>query len=96
MANNLGVNPWKIDTPGAGVIYAFPIRIGTITWANYTPGTAQALVQDANGNDILNAAIPSGQTQMQPVVMSGVGWVRGLKVPTLTNGELTITIGAGK
>ena len=96
MANDLSANPWKIDTAGAGVLYAFPVRIGTITWANYTPGTASAVVQDSNGKDIFNAAIPSGQTQMQPVIMSNVGWVRGLKVTTLTNGELTISVGAGK
>jgi len=96
MATDLSANPWKIDTPGAGTIYALPVRISNIQWVNYTLGAGQTcVVQDVNGKDIMNAATGTG-TQMQPVNSGAVGWVRGLKVTTLTSGELTIAIGAGK
>jgi hypothetical protein len=99
MANDISANPWKIDTPGASVIYAFPVKVMNINWSNYTITSAQNLVvQDSNGKDIVNsttgAAGASGQLQ---VLNTGpLGWVRGIKVPTLTSGEVTISIGAGK
>lgn len=100
MANDISANPWRLDTSGAGVIYAFPVRIGGITWTNYTPGTALAAVlQDINGKDIFNAAIPAAQSQMQPITTGVIGWVRGVKLTTFSGtgpGELVITVGAGK
>jgi hypothetical protein len=76
------------------------VRIGNITWTNYTPGTALvAVLQDANGKDIFNMTIPAAQTQMQPIATGVIGWVRGIKLLTLSGtgpGELLITIGAGK
>jgi hypothetical protein len=96
MANDISANPWKIDTAGAGTIYAFPVRIGNINWSNYSLGVSQTCqVQDVNGKDILLAVTGTG-TQMQPTNTGVIGWVRGLKVTTLGSGELTITIGAGK
>jgi hypothetical protein len=97
MANNLASNPWKIDTPGASVIYAFPVKVMNINWSNYTLTTAQtALVQDSNGKDILNVTTAATSATMQPINTGQIGWVRGIQVPTLGSGELTISIGAGK
>lgn len=95
MANDLSANPWKIDTPGAGVIYAFPIKIVNIVWANYTTTGDALVIQDENGKDIVNALIT---TSLSTTGMSfgPIGWVRGLKVITMTHGEVTIAIGAGK
>jgi hypothetical protein len=80
------------------VIYAFPVRIANITWANYTVTAAQnCVVQDANGKDIMRATTGGAAGAQMQVVSSGfVGWTRGLKVPTLDSGELTIAVGAGK
>jgi hypothetical protein len=96
MANDLSANPWRIDTAGASVIYSFPVRIKNINWSNYTLGGSQTCnVQDSNGKDILLAVTGTG-TQMQQINTGDLGWVRGIKVPTLGSGELTIAIGAGK
>lgn len=109
MANNIGPNPWKLDTPGAGIIYAFPVRITNITWGNVvlaiTTGTATFVLQDSLGNDIANIVLTNTTgtvSETQVAYNSGqIGWVRGIKMPTLsstggTAGEVTIAIGAGK
>lgn len=81
------------------MVYAFPVKIMNINWSNYTIATAQNLVvQDSNGKDIVRtttgAAGASGQ--LQTLNTGPIGWVRGIKVPTLDSGEITISIGAGK
>ena len=95
MANDLSANPWKIDTPGAGVIYAFPIKIVNLVWANFTTTGDQLIVQDLNGKDIINALVTTSLST-GPMPFGAMGWVRGLKVTTMTHGEITIAIGAGR
>lgn len=95
MANDISANPWKIDTPGASVIYAFPIKIVNIIWANYTTTADALIIRDLNGKDIINALVTTNiSTGFQS--FGNIGWVRGLIVPTMTHGEITIAIGAGK
>ncbi len=79
------------------MIYAFPVKILNINWSNYTLATAQTVqLQDSNGKDILNATTAATSATMQPINTGFIGWVRGIKLPTLGSGELTISIGAGK
>jgi hypothetical protein len=96
MANDISANPWKIDTASANVIYAFQMKITNIIWADYTLGGAQTLVvQDANGKQIVQM-VTGTSTTAAPLQTGFIGWVRGLKVPTLGSGEVTIFVGAGK
>ena len=96
MANDISANPWKLDTPGASNIYISPVRISNLIWANYTLGSGQTLLlQDINGKDIVSMTTGTG-TQTQPLASGFIGWVRGIKLPTLSSGEITIAIGAGK
>ena len=92
MANDISANPWKIDTASASTIYAGPVKIDNVIWANQAVA-ATLLVQDVNGKDIIRATATSGITDQH---FGKIGWVRGLVVPTLSSGELTIAIGAGK
>jgi hypothetical protein len=92
MANDISANPWKLDTAGAGTIYAFPIKIDNIVWANEAAADT-LLIQDANGKTIVSATATSGLSQNH---FGKIGWVRGLKLITLTSGVVTIAIGAGK
>jgi len=100
VANDVSSNPIRLDTSGASVLWPVMTKIVNIVWTNYTPGTALvATVQDSNGKDLLNAAIPSAQTIMTPIQTGFVGWVRGLKLTTLSGtgpGEVLVYIGAGK
>lgn len=89
----MSANPWKIDTAGAGVIYAFPIKIENIIWADYA-ASATLTVTDLNGKQIVKATAPAAVGQSWS--FGKIGWVRGLIVSVLSSGELTIAIGAGK
>lgn len=108
MANDLSANPWKLDTPGASVVYAYPVKIQNINWANYTlaatTGNAALVIQDSNGKDIVNVNFTNTTATVVPGIPFNtglVGWVRGIKITTLSSaggsaGEVTIAIGAGK
>jgi hypothetical protein len=94
MANDISANPWKIDTPGAGVIYAFPVKITNIIWANFTTAADALVMTDVNGKVIVNALVAT--TSQGMMSFGGMGWVRGLIVSSLTHGVVTIAIGAGR
>jgi hypothetical protein len=83
-----------LDTPGASVIFAFPVKIRNVIWANFTTAGDTLLLQDANGKDIINAVVAS--TTQGMMSFGNMDWVRGIKLVTLTHGEITIAIGAGK
>lgn len=88
----MSANPWKLDTAGASVIYAFPVKIVNILWANEAANDT-LLIQDSNGKTIISATATSGLSQNH---FGSIGWVRGLILRTLTSGVVTIAIGAGK
>jgi hypothetical protein len=92
MANDISANPWKIDTASATPVYSFPVKIENIIWANEA-AAATLLIQDINGKDIIRATATTGISEQS---FGKIGWVRGLVVPTLSSGEITIAIGAGK
>ena len=97
MANNISTGVWRLDTPGSSVIWPFQVRIGNISWTNYPVGAAgTAVLQDGQGNDVFNASIPDSQTSMMPITTGFIGWCRGLKLISLSGGELLISVGAGK
>jgi hypothetical protein len=77
------------------VIYAFPVKIVNVIWANYTTTADAFVLRDLNGKDIINALVTTNiSTGFQS--FGGMGWVRGIILLTLTHGEVTIAIGAGK
>jgi hypothetical protein len=94
VANDLSANPWKLDTAGAGTIYSFPIKITNIIWANYTTTGDALVIRDKNGKDIVNALITTSLGGQ--ISFGAIGWVEGIALITITHGEVTIAIGAGK
>jgi hypothetical protein len=96
MANDISANPWHINVVASGstvVLYPYPIKIKNIVWAN--PGAGSTLIlQDKNGRDIVNATTIAGQEGNW--TFGAFDWVQGLIVNTLSAGEVTIAIGAGK
>lgn len=70
------------------------MKIKNIVWANFTTAADTLLIQDLNGKDIVNAVVAT--TSQGMMSFGEIGWVRGLKVITLTHGEITIAVGAGK
>ena len=77
------------------MLYAFPVKIVNIVWANFTTTGDALVIQDLNGKDIVNAIVTTN-LNTGPMSFGTFLWVRGLKVITMTHGEVTIAIGAGK
>lgn len=63
MANDLSSRVWKLDTPGAGVIYQPQVWIKFIEW--FDPANADVFaLTDRNGKPIVSGlAIVAGDTQ---------------------------------
>ena len=90
----MSANPWKLDTAGAATIYAFPVKITNLVWANYTTTGDALVVRDRNGKDIVNALIT---TSLGGTISFGnIGWVEGIALITITHGEITVSVGAGR
>ena len=70
------------------------MRINNIVWADYTTAGDTLLLEDINGKQIVKAVVGSDLT---PAWTFGkMDWVRGIILVTITHGEVTIAIGAGK
>lgn len=95
MANDISANPWKLDTAGAGTIYQFPVKIKNIIWANFTTTGDVLLIRDKNGKDIVNALVTTS-LGIPSMSFGSFDWVEGIALITITHGEVTIAIGAGK
>lgn len=92
MANDISSNPWKLDT--AATIYAFPVKIKNIVWADYTTAGDTLLIENIAGKQIVKAVVG---TDLVPVWSFGAfDWVEGIILATISHGEVTIAIGAGK
>lgn len=90
MANSTVANPWFLDT--APFLWNYSnVYVKNIVWSNFVVGSV-VLLEDQNSNIILSATIETTDTDLGPRSFSGFGWVRGLKLVTLSGGNLSIGI----
>jgi hypothetical protein len=94
MANQAAFNPLYVDTApfvfnpnAAGKPGVTPLKIETIVWSGYTANANKAVVKDAHGNFIWNASGYAADFQQES---PKIGWVNGLQVTELDEGNLTI------
>jgi len=82
VANQLANTPWKIDTPGAGILYSGWMKIAQFEFIYVAQGDT-VTVTDSLGNLVYNATgVTDGETQRS----GKIGNILGLIVPTLTGG----------
>lgn len=87
MANQLGSNPWVVDTPGVSVLFAGNIKSAHFEWSDYTSQADQVQVADRFGKIIWSA---TGQNDLSLVESFTIEWIYGFAVPTLTAGVLRL------
>ena len=90
MANNLANNPYVIDTPGAGVLYARLLDVYLIRWVS--PGAVaghQCIITDQNNNPKWETVAP-GPNYAEADHLDALEAWNGLIVPTLSSGKLYI------
>ena len=65
MANDLGANPWIIDTPGAGVLFTHHIDVRHMEFSLYTSEFSQCIVTDQNGHVVWSATGAADLTEVK-------------------------------
>lgn len=87
MANQLGTNPWVIDTPGAAVLFSTDVKSAHFEWTNYTATTDVCVVKDRFGKIIWSVTADS---DLGLVESYKIHWVHGIAVTSLTSGVLRV------
>jgi hypothetical protein len=93
VANDITSNPWKLDTP-ATISMPSRVKINNIVWGDYTTAGDTLLITDLNGKQIVKAVVGANVGEFW--TFGGFGWVNGIILSTISHGEVTIAIGAGK
>lgn len=83
MANLLQQNPWNLDTPGPGIVWAGAAKLRHIEFSGYAGATDVCIVTNRYGHIIAQL---TASADLQEVRTSNIGWVDGLIIPTLTSG----------
>lgn len=91
MANQLTVNPWIIDTPGAGTLFAGANKIKSVRWVGATTAAHAAEIQDTAGN-VRWSSVAAGANNLEIDEVSEQNYYTGIKVPTLQSGKLYIEL----
>lgn len=89
MANDISARPWKIDTPGAGVIFQAQVYIKYVYWFNPIAPADLATITDRNAKNVLPMR---AEVANQSQTFNIENWFEGLIVPTLASGVLYIHI----
>lgn len=89
MANSLTGRQWFLDTPGATVLWQGNAKIKNVIFSNYTGAADVAVLTDVSGRVVCSL---SGNADFAPIVANDVGWVDGLIMPTLTTGNVIVTV----
>lgn len=86
MANQLGSNPWVLDTPGTAILFAGDIHACHFEWSGGAAGNAVE-VQDRNGKKIWAAVWATNQSLIESFTIS---WVYGLALTILQGGVVRV------
>jgi hypothetical protein len=89
MANDISARPWKLDTPGASVIWPAQANVKFVEWYNPAALNDTFVLTDQNGKIIVEGiAAAAGDTQTFNVE----NWFNGIKLPTLASGVLLVHV----
>lgn len=95
MANNIGGNPWVLDTAGVGVIKPGLVYVRAIVFSGYAAATDQAILtaNDGRGNRITVATLDGDADLSAQSYNEGASyWLRDLALTTLTSGQVSIFV----
>jgi hypothetical protein len=87
VANQLGSNPWVLDTPGAAILYATDIKNAHFEWANYASQASFVQVSDRFGKIVWSA---TGKADLSLVESFQIEWLYGLALTALTDGVVRL------
>ena len=91
MANDIGGNPWKIDTASATAIYNDKVWIQKLVWHEPTTAGHVLSVTDKDGKVIWDKTALAGGAGLD-YELEVEGAFDGLIVPTMSSGTLYVYI----
>lgn len=88
----LASNPMKVTFAADGgslplVLFNNHAKIKGFEFSKYSVQTDNVLVQDILGNDVW---VGQGDSTLEAAERNNIGWVNGLKVASMTDGELLV------
>ena len=86
MANQLGSNPWVLDTAGAAILYNTDIKAAHFEWEGAANGNT-IQVKDRFGKIIWAAVWATGQSLVESFTIE---WIHGLALTVLDGGILRV------
>lgn len=87
MANQLGSNPWVLDTASPAVLYQTDVKSAHFEWEGYTSQADTIEVKDRFGKIIWRA---TGQDDLSLVESFTIEWVHGIALTTIDAGVLRV------
>jgi len=89
VANDISARPWKLDTPGAGVIFQPQVYIKFVYWFNPALAGDLATLNDRNGKPILTLRAEAANGSQ---TFNLENWFEGLIMPTLASGTMYVHV----
>jgi hypothetical protein len=98
MANNIATNVWRIDTAGASPVKTGggPVYVSALEFSGYAVATDRAVVTATDAAGVtFNVCVLQGNADLSPIStnLGKAVWIRGLAVPTLTAGQVSVYLG---
>lgn len=73
--------------------YPYRVKLTGVQWTNQTSAGDRVVVNDINGNTIIDSMAQTPDYQQS---FLNILWVEGFVVATLDSGVLSVAVGAGK
>lgn len=88
MANQLGANPWKLDTASSTPFWTSSCKLVLVEWRKPTTINHTMVLKDKNGYEIISAvAEAANQSQLFRIEPA---WYDGLALTTLDSGTVYV------
>lgn len=89
MANQIGPNPWMLDTASATPVFTGYMDVVQFEFSGYALDTDSFEIKDANGKSVWKG---NGEADLSPVRSGKIGWIKGLALTTLSSGVMYVYI----
>jgi hypothetical protein len=89
MANDVSANPMILDSAGSTVLWPTKVKVASFVFANYSSQASAAIIQGTDGKIKWSA---TGDPGLEPVSSHKAGWINGLVLSTLDDGQVLVYV----
>ena len=88
-SNDISTNPMILQVASATVLWPTKLKVSHFEFSNYSAQSSAAIIQGADGKVKWSA---TGDSGLEPVSSHKVGWINGLVLSTLDDGQVAVYI----